>query len=274
MNAPRPRGMVEQAVAEAIDAVAAPAVRAEILELALGWARLPAIPERGPDVADFVEGPLFRAIEVTLGEEIALAVCEELEPMGAMVADAEVSSVRPSVRAPALVADDDDPELIFEEDEDDDPEVSIDDFRAIGSLRSPPVGRGPSFPTDPAPRRELPRVLVASSDPSSVALLGAALGGVAYLEPAQDALGVLDGLGREKCSLVVLDCRHPSVAAEPLLAMQPELPRGSRVVLWGETPLLERQLEQLGSGIPRAWVRCGGDASAEDVAAVCRVLLA
>ncbi len=250
--------MVERAVAEAIDAVAAPAVRTKVLALALRSARRSDVPERGPEVAEFVSGPLYRAVEQVLGAEVALAVTMELASMAALVRDREISSVRPSWPSP-----DDEPELVVEEDELDELD-ELDDALEV---------RRPTYPTDPAPRRELPLIVVASSDPTSVARLGAAFAGVAYLEPARDALGVLEGLGRQKTSVIVLDCRHPSVRAETLLAMQPELPQGSRVLLWGETPALERDLERLGAGIPDAWIRCGGDASAEDIAAICRVLL-
>lgn len=245
-GAKRAGGMVERAVVEAIDAHAAPSVRAAVIELALQWAGRAEVPERGPEVAAFFFGPLHRAVHEELGHEAALAVRAELEPIAVMVADAEVSSVRPSW-----------PELtIFEGNE----------------LETDPAPARPTFPTDPAPRRELPLVVVASSDPSSVARLGGALAGVAYLEPARDALALLEGLGRQKTGVIVLDCRHPSVRAETLLAMQPELPEGTRVLLWGETPALERELASLGAGIPRAWLHCGAGASAEDVAAVCRVL--
>lgn len=259
--------MVERAVAEAIDALAAPPVRAKVVALALRWSRRSDIPERGPEVGEFVFGPLYRAVEQTLGMEVALAVRAELEPVAALVADTEVSSVRPSWPnlddEPELVVDDDEPELFVEED------AELEDELGGGF-----EVRRPSFPTDPAPRRELPLVIVASADPTSVARLGAALGGVAYLEPARDALGILEGIGRQRTGVIVLDCRRPSVSAETLLAMQPELPEGSRVLMWGETPALERDLEGLGAGIPAAWIRCGSDASAEDVAAICGVLLA
>lgn len=247
---------MERAIVEAIDALVAPAVRTRIVELALRWARRTSVPERGPEVEEFVNGPLRAALEATAGEQVALAVNEELATLVAVVADAEVSSVRSSWPAPGS-----------------EPEITVGAWDDLEDPREDPPA-GPPFPTEPAPQCDLPLVLVASYDPTTVARLGAALAGLAFLEPVSDALGVLDGLDRHPTSVIVLDCRRPSIAAETLLAIEPELPAGARVVLWGETPALERALGRLGAGIPQGWVRCGAGAQPEDVAAVCRVLLA
>ncbi len=259
MSTARAGGLVERAVAEAIDAVAIPSVRERVISLALRWARRSDIPERGPDVGHFVRDALYRAVESALGPEAAASVRDELDPVVEMVADNEVSEVRPSW--PALLFDDDDePELTIEiEDEDEDEEPAR---REHGLLLA----------TTPAPA-QLPLLLMASSNPGSVDRLGHALRGVALLEPVRDALSVLEGFGREETALIVVDCRHPTIQAETLLALQPDIPEGSRVVLWGEAPGMEHQLTTLGGGMPDNWVLCGPDASDEDVADVCRVLL-
>lgn len=250
----RAAGLIERAVAEAIGAIAAPAVRDEVIELALRWAGCEALPERGPAVASFVEGPLFRALVHVLGEPSARSVCDELAAVTAMVMDEEVSEVRPSWPVLALDPAEDDPELIIEMEMDEE-------------LASVPMA------TDPAPRRDLPLLVVASSSPTTLSMLSVALGGAAYIEPARDALALLEGLGRNDAGLIVLDCKRPTVQVETLLAMQPELPAGLRVVLFGEPRGLERHLEAAGAEIPATWVCCGTDASVEDLAAVCRVLL-
>src|SRR5690606_2747558 len=148
----RPAGLIERTVAEAVDAVAAPSVRKQVLALALQRARCSRIPERGPAVAAFVEGPLFRVLAHFVGEHAATTVRDELVPVAAMVADEEISEVRPSwpVEADAAVR----------------------------------------WDTDPAPSRELPLLVVASSSPIAVSALSAALRGAAYIEAARDALAV------------------------------------------------------------------------------------
>jgi hypothetical protein len=260
-TAARAGGLVGRAVAEAIDAVAVRSVREKVIALALRADRRSDIPERGPEVRDFVDGALRNALETTLGADVAVSVCDELAPVVELVSEAEVSEIRPSWPALLRAEDDDDPELTIEFEEEPLPAT-------MPPVRAP----RPLVPTNPAPR-ELPLLLVASSDPSSVGRLGHALGGVAFLEPVRDALSMLEAFGRGDTKLIVLDCVHPSVRAETLLAMQPELPEGARVVLWGEAPELERQLATLGDGLPDTWVLCGPNASAPDVAAVCRVLL-
>lgn len=251
-------GLIERAVREAIDAVAAPAVRDEVIELALRATGCAAFPERGPAVASFVEGPLFRALMQTLGEAAASTVRDELVGLTAMVMDEEISTVRSSWPALALDVDDGEPELIIEMDAD------------MDEVEEPSV---PAV-TAPAPRRDLPLLVVASSNPTTLSMLSVALGGAAYIEPARDALALLDGLGRNDAGLIVLDCKEPTVQVETLLAMEPELPAGLPVVLFGEPRGLERHLEATGAAMPAAWVCCGNDASIDDLAAICRVLLA
>jgi hypothetical protein len=251
----RAAGLIERAVAEAIGAVAAPVVRDEVIELALRWAGCAAVPERGPAVASFVEGPLFRALVHVLGEPSASTVCDELAAVTAMVMDEEVSEIRPSWPVLALDPAEDDPELIIEMEAE------------VVEVSSVPTA------TDPAPRRDLPLLVVASSSPTTLSMLSVALGGAAYIEPARDALALLEGLGRNDAGLIVLDCKRPTVQVETLLAMQPELPAGLRVVLFGEPRGLERHLEAAGAEMPASWICCGTDASVEDLAAVCRVLL-
>ena len=80
------------AVAEAVGAFAAPRMRARVLSLALRWARRPDIPEWGPDVREFVEGPLLRAAEELLGVDLGAAIRDELAPMVRMMAISGVFS--------------------------------------------------------------------------------------------------------------------------------------------------------------------------------------
>ncbi|HJL16486.1 MAG TPA: hypothetical protein RMH99_12565 [Sandaracinaceae bacterium LLY-WYZ-13_1] len=296
-------GLIERAVSEAIDAVAAPSLRAEVIRLALAWARRADIPERGPDAGDFVRGPLYHAAQEVLGPQLAASIRDELMPVTDMVADEEISEVRPSTpvrgyaplpEAPARVADGDDafPVLEVTEAEGDDfpvleiAEADDDDFPVLelasdvptedvlhpfdgDGEEAPDSGRRPMQLTDPAPGR-MRKLLVASRDPEALSELSRALVGVAALQPVADALAILEQLGPEDVMLV--DCGRPTVRLETLLAMAPEIPAGARIVLWRERPDLEQQLSALGDGLPGDWICCGDHATSEDAAAVCRVL--
>ena len=242
---------------EAIDALAAPRVRAVVIELALRWARLDAIPERGPQVGDFIRGALFQATEQALGASAAESILEQLEPMANMLAQQEISSVRPVAPAAAPSAD-----------EDDSPEIS---FSPPPDLRTRSGNRA-FHETDPAPAN-FATILVASVDPHSVQEIGLAMSGVASIEPVTDALAILEHLERLDTSIIVIDCRRPAVSVETLISLAPELPAGVRIVLWGERYDLESRMAAMGIPIPREWVCCGPDASADDVAAVVMILM-
>lgn len=237
------KGPVGRAIAEAIDAVAAPAVRDAVLASALRSARRSCIPERGAAVANFVQGPLFFALERVLGETAAAAVCDELRAITAIVEDDEVSEVRPS-------------------------------RPARDSGRDPLQREEKGVPRNvPVPRREPPRVVIASTSPAAVSALTGAFSGSATVEQAHDALTLLESLGPHEQGLIVLDSANPAMRVETLLAMYPELPEGLGVVLWGEPHDLDERVAALGTRIPDAWVRCGTGATADDVAAACRRLL-
>lgn len=256
MNRAPAAGLVERAINEAVGAFAAPKMRAAAVELALRWERLDEVPELGPSVRTFIEGALYRAVEQMLGSPVADAVQAELAPIVEMVADDEISAVRTS-RPP------DGAESEY-------PELSV---SAVESEPAPvaPEAR-PSRNTAPEPM-VLRRVLVATMDPASVSDVSRWLGGTALVQPVRDALEVLDNLDDRESDMVVVDCRRPAVSVETLLALAPEMPEDSRVVLWGERHDLEHHLSQLGSGMPSGWICCGPDASAEDVAAVVRILI-
>ncbi|MGE3630897.1 MAG: hypothetical protein AB7P00_13430 [Sandaracinaceae bacterium] len=257
----RAGGLVERAVCEAIDAYAAPKVRAAVVELALRWARVSVIPERGPEVREFVEGALVHAAVQMLGAEAGDAIKAEMAPIVSMVAEREISTVRPSTTPPRG-------QPIIKP-ESDYPEIEI-------GHSEPPVrtarGQRAASPTVPGPI-SFARVLVASMDPASVAELSRWLAGAATVEPVRDALEVLDNLGYGSCGLVIVDCRRPAVSVETLLALAPDMPKDARVVLWGERHDLEQHLARLGVRMPGEWVCCGPAASAEDVGAIVRILL-
>ena len=247
-------GLVERAVIEAIDSLATPKVRNALLALALRWAQQPHIPERGARVGEFVSGALFAAAEQVLGLNAAESIEDQLMPVALMVADDEVSSVRPS--RPAAPNPDDAPELSW----------------VLPPVVTPPSGRQrPALATDPAPAHT-PIVVIASTDPNGVEQVTQVLAGVATVHVVGDALAILDELAFGT-AMVVVDLRRPVVSVETLLALGPELPSQTPIVLWGERMTLETDLEAIGISLPSSWVCCGPLASAMDVGAVCRVLL-
>lgn len=246
-------GLVERAVVEAIDALAVAKVRNAVLALALRWARHEVIPERGPEVGEFVSGALFAAAEQVLGQAAAESIEKQLLPVADMVAEQEVSSVRPS-RPPK--PDSDYPEVTY----------------VAPPVVTPLVTARPAMPTTPAPAH-LASVLVASVDPSGVSAMSLTLAGLATVYVVGDALEIIDELSHHEASLVVVDCRRPVVSVETLLALGPELPDDARIVLWGERQNLEQDLSGLGIELPDTWICCGPQATADDVGTVCRVLL-
>ena len=255
-------GLVGRAVVEALDALAAPKVRNAVLALALRWARAAKVPESGPEVRTFVTGALFAAAEQVLGASAAESILSQLTPIAKMVGSEEVSQVRPSRVPPPA----DDPEA---DDPDDFPELEIARDSETPSRRR---GDAALYRTGPAPE-SLSVVLVASVDPSGAQQVNRALAGVSRVQVVRDVLDILDELRRTDTSLVVVDCRRPVVSVETLLALGPEMPDDSQIVLWGERADLEADLHRIGSSLPDNWVCCGPDASADDVGAVCRILL-
>ncbi len=249
-----PASLVERTIAEAVDAYAVPKIRAAVLELAMRWARLDAVPERGEPLREFVDGALRRACEQMLGVETAETIRHDLEPLVVMLRSAEVTEIRPSTPP----AGSDFPELTIEEDEPPEPTART-------------SGRRRWRATAPEPL-ELHRVLVATMDPASVSEMSRWMAGVALVEPVRDALEVLENID-QRDGLVVVDCRRPAVSVETLVALAPEMPKDARAVLWGERGDLEQHLARLGTAMPPEWVCCGPKATAEDVAAVVRILL-
>ena len=248
------RSLISHAVEEAIRAHAAPQVSASVLQLALRWARQTEIPEASHDLALFVEGPLRRAVEEVLGAEAAHTVCDELRPIAERVD--EVTQVRKSRRPPPPELE----ELELVVGQEDFPEIDL--SPAVVPVRSSKV-------TSPAPF-EMPLVLVATQDPTKLSGLASALAGEAFVEPVRDALSLLDVMG--SAQIVILDCERPAVRPETLIAVEPELPRTTCVVLWADEAALSMRLSRAGTSVPKGWVVSGMPASAEDVADLCRAL--
>lgn len=94
-------GHITQVIHEAIDAVAAPDVRARIISRALFVAGLDAIPERGPALREFVDRFLRQAVAASLGDANADHVSQCLEPIVKLVEQA-AAVARTDPRPPEL----------------------------------------------------------------------------------------------------------------------------------------------------------------------------
>lgn len=88
---------MQRAISEAIESAASPQTRAAILERALSRAGLTRPPEQGRELARFVEGALYDAIDERLGSIAASEVIEGLRPLLRFV-------LTPADRAPELHA--------------------------------------------------------------------------------------------------------------------------------------------------------------------------
>ncbi len=70
-----------RAITEALESVASSEARVAIVVRALGRAGLAKVPERGPELIRFVDGPLLDAIQELLGAEIAGELVDQLKPV-------------------------------------------------------------------------------------------------------------------------------------------------------------------------------------------------
>jgi hypothetical protein len=80
---------------------------------------------------------------------------------------------------------------------------------------------------------------------------------------------VADGGGR---AVLLLDCRNPSVRPVSVAALAEELPATLRVVLWGASPELRSRLLSV-SPRCQSWIGIAQDASLEDLAGRCAILV-
>lgn len=231
---------VARVIREALDAVAAPPLRDRILRQALYASREPGIPPGGERLRLFVEQHLSRALAFALGDAVAEAVLADLEQLVSLAAlDDEISRVQTSTSPRAR----------------------------------PPSGTQPDVQvladTEPAPEKELAIVLVASRSTTRHTKLRAAFGDRAIVQRVEDALSLLDAISAHgtKVRALVVDCEEPSVHPETFSALQPDLPPGARVVLWGAGETTEATLVTGASAFYRADV----DATEGEIVALCRL---
>jgi len=282
-HTPAGENLVTRAIREALEAIASPEVTQRIVERGLHMAGLSAIPAGGEEFRTFVTRHLKRAVDFALGDETAEAFVEDLRPILRMADDLDdVSHVRasrsdsppegavPRRRLPSL------------------PELNL---RNPKVPKAPPPGISapvPGAPPSTAPPEDesywdeelpvtsespsVPTALIATLDIDRIHRLGAHLMGEATVHLVGDIVELLEALHEEKRPVVVIDCMNPSIQPATIATVAPDLPEGSTVVLWGAGDALYRQLESLADHT-RRWLRCGTDATTEDVASLVAMLV-
>lgn len=249
---------IARMVREAIDTVATPEVRVQILHRALHIAREHEIPAAGEALHRFVDKHLRSAMAFYLGNAATDAVMQNLEPM-----------------------------LTFAETISSPPPQNADHDRKTGNLgqnRSSPSAAyidpdlvsmvdTSKYPTMQPLGSALPMVFVATRSRKRCEAIAKQVGSVAAVQQIQDVVSFLDNVKATASlsPLVVIDCVEASVQPSTIATLAHELPKSAAVLVWGATEE-HRALIDLTTR-DRGWLRCGVEAKPGDVAALITMLL-
>jgi hypothetical protein len=249
---------IARMVREAIETVATPEVRVQILHRALHMGREHEIPATGERLHRFVDKYLRTAMAFYLGNEASDAVMQNLEPM-LTLAD-KVSSQPPRKKARA-----------------DETRKLGRDRQHSGVTRTRPVDASETdtskYPTVQPRGCALPMVFVATRNRQRCAGIAKEVGDAAAVQQIEDVVAFLDNLKATASlsPLVVIDCVEASVQPSTIATLAHELPRSSAVLVWGATDQ-HRELTDLATG-DKGWLRCGAEATPADVASLIHMLL-
>jgi hypothetical protein len=245
-------------VREAIETVATPEVRVQILHRALHIAREHEIPTTGVDLHRFVDKHLRTAMAFYLGNAATDAVMQNLEPM---LTFAETIGSQPPKGAgrnhetrplnrdrPSSSASYTDPD-----------QASLIDTSKYPTMQ--PLGSA------------LPMVFVATRNRERCEAIAKQVGSAAAVQQIEDVVSFLDNVKATASlsPLVVIDCVEASVQPSTIATLAHELPKSSAVLVWGATEE-HRDLIDLAAR-DRGWLRCGVEAKPGDVAALITMLL-
>lgn len=248
---------VAYAVEEALASVATEPVRDAVLTRALREARRTNIPERGPDVVEFAEGPLRHALASRLGEDVASEVLEQLRPV--LERAARRASLQPVARSADAIPM---PTFVPVRSEGGrEPEIADEDSGVYVTPR--PL-------TDPAPRGPLPIVFFASQDASASAALAQALGGRATVRIVEGLLELLDAVTEDADAqhVLVLDGGYPSIQLHSLITVAPELASSTKIVVWRVFEADRAALASVAGAGTARWICCE-DRDVEHLAESC-----
>jgi len=245
-------------VREAIESVATPEVRVQILHRALHMAREHEIPAEGDRLHRFVDKHLRTAMEFYLGNAATDAVMQNLEPM---LMFAETVGSQP----PQDGAREDPPQKLGRE-------------RASSGVSRKHSGHPSETSTSKYPTIQplgsaLPMVFVATRDRARCDEIAKRVGPAAAVQQIEDVVAFLDNVKATASlsPLLVIDCVEASVQPSTIATLAHELPKSSAVLVWGATEE-HRALTDLATG-DRGWFRCGVEAKPGDVAALIQMLL-
>lgn len=255
---------IARLVREAIEAVAAPDVRGQIMHRALHMAEEHEVPRAGELLHRFVDKHLRSATAFYLGNEAADAVMKNLEPLVSLAQ--EIAS-----RPPHQPSDEREPTRRMIRDR------QYSGVSPKSDLRETPGGN--EIDTSKYPRIQpqgsaLPMVFVATRNRQRCAGIAARLKNAAAVQQIEDVVSFLDNLKATASlsPLVVIDCVEASVQPSTIATLAHELPKGSGVLLWGATDRHQQLVDV--TTRDRGWLRCEADASPGDVAALIEMLLA
>ena len=249
---------ITRMVREAIEVVATPEVRVQILHRALHMAREHEIPASGEPLRSFADKHLRTAMTFYLGNETSDAVMQNLAPMLTLAERLSSQPPRKTVRP--------------------------DETRKLGRRRqhSGVTRRDPvdpretdtsKYPTVQPMGVALPMVFVATRDRGRCDAIVEQVGDAAAVQQIEDVVAFLDNLKATASlsPLVVIDCVAASVQPSTIATLAHELPKNSSVLLWGATDE-HRELTDLATD-DRGWLRCGVEATPGDIATLIHTLL-
>jgi hypothetical protein len=245
-------------VREAIETVATPEVRVQILHRALHIAREHEIPAGGERLHRFVHRHLRTAMAFYLGDEATEAVMQNLEPLVSLAE--KVSSQPPDKTLRA----------------DQTKRLGRDRQRSKVSRKDSPQGAETDtskYPTVQPMGSALPMVFVATRNRKRCTEIAKHVGKTAAVQQIEDVVALLDNVKATASlsPLLVIDCLEASVQPSTIATLAHELPRSSAVLVWGATDR-HKDLTDLAAGEP-GWLRCGAEATPADVAALIHMLL-
>lgn len=232
---------VSRFVRETLEAYASEALADGIVRRAMSLAGVDALPTTSAELGAFVDGHLLDVTREALGYEQADAVQAQLQGLVYVVAQME----RAQGAAPAACP--------------------------VTARPAPmPAARDDRDPTVEMVLRPFSVVLVLGKEPDVVARMRPHLDKRTAVIPVQDAAVLLRDLRllRQQPRLLIVDQRRPHDLLDAVRA-EPELLERAAVVLWGAKRELEDDVRR---SFPKATiVRCGPEASVEDLASIVRL---
>jgi hypothetical protein len=249
---------IARMVREAIETVVTPEVQVQILHRALHMAREHEIPASGEPLRRFADKYLRSAIAFYLGNEASEAVMQNLAPMLTLAERISSQPPRKTLRADETrkLGRDRQHSGVTRKTSVDQPETDTSKYPTVQPLGS-----------------ALPMVFVATRDRKRCEGIAKQVGDAAAVQQIEDVVAFLDNLKATASlsPLIVIDCVAASIQPSTIATLAHELPRSSGVLVWGATDQ-DKDLTDLATR-DRGWLRCGVEATPQDVASLIHMLL-